>query len=273
MTPGRIVDCHAHVIDPARFPFPEGPGYRPRPDEAGPCEAYLEVLDRHGVAKALLVQPSGYGYDNAATMDALARAPGRFKAIVMVAPVIGEAALAALDSAGAVGVRFNLVSHRPDALSGPAAARFLARLRELGWYAQVFADDAQWPEVEPVLRDSGVKVLVDHFGVRNVAAGTGAAGFQAVLRLGREGRAAVKLSAPFRVGDPAALDPYAEVLLDAFGPDGCVWGSDWPFLDMARRPDYGAAIEVLRRWLPDEGDRARVLWDNPVRLFRFGEAS
>jgi predicted TIM-barrel fold metal-dependent hydrolase len=273
MTPGRIVDCHAHIIDPARFPFPEGPGYRPRPDEVGPCEAYLEVLDRHGVAKALLVQPSGYGYDNAAMLDALARAPGRFKAIVMVDPRSDDAALARLEAAGAVGVRFNLVSHRPDALAGPAAARFLARLKDLGWYAQVFAHDAQWPEVVPVLRDSGVKVLVDHFGVRNVAAGTGAAGFQAVLRLGRAGRAAVKLSAPFRAGDPAALDPYAEALLEAFGPDGCVWGSDWPFLDMARRPDYGAATEVLRRWLPDEGDRARVLRDNPVRLFRFGEGS
>ena len=88
-----------------------------------------------------------------------------------------------------------------------AAARFLARLKELGWYAQVFADDAQWPEVAPVLRDSGVKVLVDHFGVRNVAAGAGAAGFQAVLRLGRAGRAAVKLSAPFRAGRPRRPRP------------------------------------------------------------------
>src|SRR5262249_49138548 len=82
MAAGRIVDCHAHIIDPARFPFPEGPGYRPRSDEAGPCEAYLKVLDRHEVGHALLVQPSGYAYDNAAMLDALAHAHGRFKAIV-----------------------------------------------------------------------------------------------------------------------------------------------------------------------------------------------
>src|SRR4051812_37967324 len=149
MTPGRIVDCHAHVIDPARFPFPDGPGYRPRPDEAGPCEAYLEVLDRHGVAKALLVQPSGYGYDNAAMLDALARAPGRFRAIVMVDPATDDAALATLDAAGAVGVRFNLVSHRPDALAGLAAAHFLARPKELGWDGPGLARHPPWPGGAP----------------------------------------------------------------------------------------------------------------------------
>ena len=131
---------------------------------------------------ALLVQPSGYGYDNSAMLDAMARAPGRFRAIAMVDPRRDDATLATLARPGVVGVRFNLVSYDPDALAGPRRPRLLERLKALGWFAQVYADDEQWPEAAPVLRDSGVKVLVDHFGVRDIAAGTGAAGFQAVLR-------------------------------------------------------------------------------------------
>jgi predicted TIM-barrel fold metal-dependent hydrolase len=65
-----IVDTHAHIIDPIRFPFADGPGYKPTPEEAGTSEDFCAVLDTHHVAHALLVQPSGYGYDNSAMLDA-----------------------------------------------------------------------------------------------------------------------------------------------------------------------------------------------------------
>ncbi|MFI5013898.1 MAG: amidohydrolase family protein [Hyphomicrobiales bacterium] len=269
-----IIDTHAHIIDPARFPFPEGPGYKPLPHEIGTREAYCAVLDAHGVAHALLVQPSGYGYDNAAVLDAMARHPGRFKTIAVVDPTTPEAELVALAGHGVVGVRFNLQSHRRDALEGPQAARFLARLKALGWFAQVFADDAQWLSAAPLLRRSGVKVLVDHFGVRDPAAGISQPGFAAVLGLGREGNATVKLSAPFRIsrpgGDFADLDPFAEALIAAFGIEGCIWGSDWPFINFAPGFSYDAALRAVERWLPDPGQRAAVTGANPARLFGFG---
>ena len=59
-----MVDCHLHIIDHGRFPFRPGLGYTPRPDETGTREALAATLDAHGVAHALLVQPSGYGFDN-----------------------------------------------------------------------------------------------------------------------------------------------------------------------------------------------------------------
>ena len=76
-----IVDSHAHVFDVARFPLAAGQGYHPKPHEAGTLPEYLETLDAHGVDAALLVQPSGYGTDNAAVLDALKRHPGRFPMI------------------------------------------------------------------------------------------------------------------------------------------------------------------------------------------------
>lgn len=276
MTEARSIDTHAHIIDPARFPFDAGPGYKPAPHETGTAEQYCAVLDAHGVGHALLVQPSGYGYDNRALLDAMARFPGRFKAIAVVDPETPEAELARLSERGVVGVRFNLVSYRADALAGKAGERFLARLRELGWFAQVFADDAQWAAAAPLLRRSGVKVLVDHFGVQDPARGLDQPGFAAVVALGREGNAAVKLSAPFRLSrrsDFSDLDPFAEALLAAFGSGGCIWGSDWPFLNLPGGYRYGDARRAVERWLPEPERRAAVLWSNPLRLFGFGGMS
>jgi predicted TIM-barrel fold metal-dependent hydrolase len=268
-----IIDTHAHIIDPARFPFAGGPGYKPLPHEVGTSEDYDTVLDAHGVAHALLVQPSGYGYDNSALLDAMARHPGRFKAIAVVDAETPESELAAFMEQGVVGVRFNLLSHRADALEGPRAERFLARLKELGCFAQVFADDAQWQAVAATLRRSRIRVLVDHFGVRNPAAGLSQPGFAAVLALGREGNAAVKLSAPFRLSrrpeDFADLDPFAEALIAAFGIEGCIWGSDWPFINFPRGFSYDAALRAPARWLIDEAERSMVMCSNPARLFGF----
>jgi predicted TIM-barrel fold metal-dependent hydrolase len=272
---GRIVDCHAHIIDPARFPFAGARGYKPRPDESGTREEFCVVLDRHGVGRALLVQLSGYGTDNAAILDAVKAYRGRFKAIAVIDPDASDRTLEDLAAAGVVGVRFNLVSYEPEALLRRDAPRLLERLKALGWFAQVYADDAQWPLAAAVLQRSGIRVLVDHFGVRDIAGGIGHAGFQSVLALGREGKAAVKFSSLFRVSRALKgfhdLDPFVEELLDAFGVAGCIWGSDWPFINVPRRPSYADVMAPLSRWLPDHGDRERVLADNPRRLFGMGD--
>ena len=81
-----IVDSHAHIIDPARFPLSDGPGYKPTPGETATREMFAAMLDAHGVNHALLVQLSGYGYDNSTLLDAMAHYPGRFKSIAVVDP-------------------------------------------------------------------------------------------------------------------------------------------------------------------------------------------
>ena len=174
------------------------------------------------------------------------------------------------------GVRFNLPSYDPGALSRPEASILLDRLQALGLFAQVHANDAQWAEIAPNLRASRV-------------AGPGRP-LRRPRPRGRRGSARVpgrprartrrpgdrQLSAPFRLSSRpdgyGDLDAFVEALLGAFGPGACVFGSDWPFLGLRTRPDLGRVLKALGRWLPDRRDRQRVLWDNPFRLFGFGEA-
>jgi predicted TIM-barrel fold metal-dependent hydrolase len=268
-----FTDCHLHIIDPARFPFAEGPGYRPAPHETGTREKLAAILAANGVGRAVLVQASGYAYDNSAVLDAMARAPERYRAIAVIQGSESDATLRGLAEAGVVGVRFNLATFDGQALSGSGAPRLLDRIRSLGWFAQVHARDEQWAEVTPLLLRSGVDVLVDHFGIGGRGTRVDAPGFGAVLELGRSGRAIVKLSAPFRIADPAkgytAIVPHVEALFEAFDLERRLWGSDWPFLALSGGITYEASLAVLGRWLPDVADHEVVLVRNPARLFGF----
>lgn len=271
----RRVDCHAHIFDPRRFAYAPGVGYHPKAHETGTREDFVAVLDANGIAHALLVQPSGYGFDNAAMLDAMAAFPGRFKAIAMAGAATSERELEALGKLGVVGIRFNLVTHDASTLAVAAEAGLLQRLRALGWYAQIFADEAQWPEAARLVRAAGVKVLIDHFGLDTLPRHRDQDGFEAVLALGRDGLAVVKMSAPYRLvqesGDYGEVEPFVAAVVAAFGTDRCVWGSDWPFIAVANRPDYEGELAALARWVPDAAARKAVLWDNPCRLFGFGK--
>jgi predicted TIM-barrel fold metal-dependent hydrolase len=268
-----VIDCHLHVIDPLRFPLTPGKGYMPRAHESGPRETLAATLDAAGVHGAVIVQPSGYGFDNAAMLDAMASRPGRYKGIAVIRGDELEAELQRLADRGVAGVRFNLASFDGDALSRADAPVLLDRIRAMDWFAQVHARDDQWQAVAPLLRDSRVKVIVDHFGLSQPIEEADAPGFHAVLGLGGTGRAVIKLSAPFRiVPDPetdSMLARQVEMLLDAFGREMRIWGSDWPFLAIDRPPRYVDCLHMLDRWLPDPGDRDLALWHNPIRLFGF----
>lgn len=262
------IDTHCHVFDPARFAYAADVAYRPSGQETGSADTFAQVMDAYGVRHALLVGPnSGYGLDNRCLLDALARHPQRFKGVAVVRNDASTDELTALQAGGVVGVAFNIalygVDHYRDI--GP----LLQRLAQLGLLANVQVQHQQLPEVLPLLLDSGVRVLIDHCGRPDVTAGVGQPGFQALLALGRHKRALVKLSGyakfsaqPFPWADTR---PYVDALLDAFGPEGCLWASDWPFLRAPERIDLGALMQLTQTLLPDAAVRRQVLWETPQR--------
>jgi len=79
------IDSHCHVLEPARFPYPEHIAYKPAGQEMGSATYFRAVMQCHGVQHALLVGPnSGYGTDNRCLLDAIAAAPQAFKGIAVV---------------------------------------------------------------------------------------------------------------------------------------------------------------------------------------------
>jgi len=269
----NAVDSHCHVVDPAVFAYADDAAYRPQAHEIGTARHLAAVHDAHGISHALLVNPtSGYGYDNRCMLAAIRASNGRFRGIARVPPDVDGARLAALADGGVIGVRLDLVGDGLALLAHPALPRLLAQVRELRWQVQVQCEGDQLRDAAPTLRAAGVPLVFDHCGRPDAARGVDQPGFRALLAFGRDGHA-VKLSGPFRYPSAPPLyyaaEPFIAALLDAFTVDRCVWGSDWPFFRVPARIDYGPVRALLDRWVLDPGDRRRVLWDTPARLFGF----
>jgi len=273
LTPEFAIDCHVHVFDPLRFPYAQDAWYIPSPAETGTPALLDQVLTTHGVRHALIVGPnSGYGLDNRCLLDTLAQGHGRYKGIALVKNDASLSELQDLKAAGVVGVAFNpaLLGTAFYADTGP----LLQRLRDLDMWAQVQVEGDQLLDLNALLKDSAVKVLFDHCGRPNAAAGLHHAGFQTLLDWADTGNACVKLSGcakfaaqPYPYGDAR---PFVDALIEAFTPKALVWASDWPFLRAPARIDYGPLLALVSDWLPDTDDQRAVLWETPRQLFGFG---
>ena len=269
--PPGATDCHAHVFGPAaRYPLSPRRGYTP-PD----CllADYRRMLATIGCTRAVLVQPSVYGTDNRAHLDALAEAGPAFRMVAVLEPDVPATELERLHAAGVRGVRFNLVSKGGGTAEG--LARMAARIAALGWHVQVFATADALARLEPELARLPVPVVIDHMGHVTTELGLAHAGFQALLRLLRGGNAWVKLSGAYRTSrEPRApfsdVVPYARALIEA-APQRCVWGSDWPHPMVNDRPmpNDGDLADLLADWAPDAAQRQRILVDNPAALYGF----
>lgn len=267
------IDTHAHCYDVAAFQETASSGFHLSDNELGSVEDYAAVLDAHGISHAVLTNPlGGYGTDNSYLLRTLAAGAGRFKGVALLAEDADDRTVAALVDAGVVGIRFNLNFAASPSLYGVAGDRALAIARENDWLIQIhYAGDTILPALGRV-RDVE-RLVIDHCGRPDPDAGLDQPGFQALLALGREGRAHVKLSALFRMSRGGApyrdCDPFVTALLEAFQSDRLLWGSDWPFLNARRRVDYGPQRAYLDRLVPDEALRRRILRDNPTALYGF----
>jgi predicted TIM-barrel fold metal-dependent hydrolase len=269
----RAADCHAHVFCRSRFGYAPDAAYEPHSSQAGTVARFLAVLEAHGLSHGLLVGPEPHGTDNRCLLESLAAGNGRLKGIALVQPDVAERELTALADRGVVGIRFNLSTFGMSQFGHPATERLLARLQEMGWFLQIHCAKDELVEAAPIIRRAGVRVIVDHFGRPDVARGLTQPGFRTLLELGRSGDTVVKLSGPFRSsheGWPYAdIEPFIAAAIEAFTLERCVWGSDWPYVRVNERIDYGPELACLHRWLPDEADRRKVLWETPARLFGF----
>lgn len=266
------VDTHAHIIDPVRFAYAPDAAYQPAGQEIGTLESYLAVLDAHAISHAVVVQPtSGYRFDNRCVLDAVARSDGRLRAVARVPPARARAFEYVLDAPGVVGVRLDLIGDGVDVVDAADMQWLLDALRERGLQLQIQCEGDQLVRALPVVAAAGTPVVVDHCGRPVPSRGLMQPGFAALLALGREGHV-VKLTGPFRFSETGApyddCVPYLQALVETFTPDRCLWGSDWPYLRIHERLDYGPDLGLLARWVPDAGARRRILVDTPSRLFR-----
>lgn len=121
-------------------------------------------------------------------------------------------------------------------------------------------------------RHPELRVVIDHGAKPVIAQGAFTSWAAGMSRLGRASAAFCKLSGLVTEAGPdwtsQRLRPYVDHVLETFGPDRLVFGSDWPVVTLAS--DYRRWITTARALLGELGadDQARIFGGNAASLYR-----
>jgi L-fuconolactonase len=158
--------------------------------------------------------------------------------------ILRPAADAALSAMATHGLRF-------EALVRPRHLRRLLTVRE---------------------RHPGLTLILDHGGKPDIAGSAWEPWASDIRRLAADGRTLCKLSGLVTEAAPGwtadSLRPYADLLIEAFGPQRLMWGSDWPVVRLAQT-DYAPWLETARGLLAGlgRGDREDILGGVARRVY------
>jgi L-fuconolactonase len=161
-----------------------------------------------------------------------------------------------------VGVRHQ-VQEEPDPnwLGRPDVRKGLRAVGEAGLVYDFVVRHYQLPAViDTVSTLDDVRFVLDHGGKPDIASRVLEPWRSHIVQLARFPNVAVKLSGLVTEADRRAwtagqIRPYAEALLEAFGPDRTMWGSDWPVCllaagyeeVLAAAEDFTASLSVDER--------------------------
>lgn len=269
--PPGACDTHLHIYGPFdRFPLGSDRVYDIR--ASATLEDYTQLMDQLGLQRAVIVNGGGNGYNNAVTLDAIARMNGRFKGLALIRPDIADSDLRALHEGGMTGFRIRASGKGAPSLA--EAALIAPRVREFGWHVEFHVrsvDDSV--EAIPHLKRLGLPYVLDHVSYLGPERPLDHPAAQTILRTLREDENCwVNLYSFYQrslAGGPAYADmiPAVRALVDA-APDRVVWGTNWPHVVIeVPAPDNVDLIDFLFDAFPDETQRNRVLADNPARLY------
>jgi predicted TIM-barrel fold metal-dependent hydrolase len=283
--PAGACDCHTHIHgDPVKFPYYGGRVYTP---ELASPEAMAALHKALHIERVVIVTPSVYGPDNAATLFGMQARGATARGVAVIDDNTSESDLDAMNKAGFRGMRLNLAT---GGVNDPRVgrARFQAaadRMKARGWHIQLFTGLAMISAINDLVAASPVPVVFDHFGGAVAKRGVAQPGFADLLELVKSGKAYVKISGGYRASELAPDYPDAAPLaraLIAANSDRIVWGTDWPHPNSVTPPDKkttdvtpmfqiddGALLNQLPVWAPDAAIRKKILVDNPARLYGF----
>ena len=269
--PANACDAHCHIFGPGdRFPYHPDRAYTP-PD--APKERLKALHDHLGIERAVIVHASCHGPCMDATLDAIAASGGKYRGTSIVDPDITDAELQRLYDGGIRAVRFNFVKHLESVPAPAVVTRMADRVRPMGWHLVVHLDAVDIVELSPLLLSLPVPFVIDHMARVKSSDGLDQQPFQTLLDLMRDDRAWVKICGGERISadGPPFHDavPFAQALIAA-APDRVLWGTDWPHPNVRNMPNDGALVDLLGLYAEDEAVRARILVDNPDRLYFSG---
>jgi len=272
--PPLACDTHAHLFPAAdQGRYSEKRGYTP---PVATLDSFLAMHETLGIERTVLTQPSVYGTDNTAILDAVALYPDRMRAVAAVGRAVTDQELERLNAAGVKGVRVNLVDKGGMPFDDIAdVKRFTSRIAPLGWHLEFLLHAQDFPTLRKDFGSLPVNIVVGHLGYMKTSHGLDNPGFQELLAMARDGKCWIKLTGSYRIttADAPPYDdviPYGRALVSA-APDRMLWGSDWPHPTFyGAMPNDGYLLDQLLDWTSSDAALIqKILVDNPAGLYGF----
>ncbi len=266
--PPGACDTHMHFYDQN---VPGAPGTFLPGDF--PVEDYRAMQKQLGLERVIVVQPNAYTDDNRVTLDAIKKIGKNAKGVAVVRQGVSDAELERLTRGGICAIR--IMTLHGGTLGFDVMDALMARVHLLGWHANIQLDGRELPKYEAQIRRLPGRFVIDHTGKFLEPVTPGHEAFKSLLRLVDTGRCWVKLSAPYETSKTGA-PKYEDVgrlarALVRHAPERMLWASNWPH-PSARKPqppDDADLLDLLLDWAPGEGERRKILADNPAELYGF----
>jgi 2-pyrone-4,6-dicarboxylate lactonase len=268
--PPGTTDAHCHVFGPASK-FPYAPGRRYTPEDA-PKEMLRALHDHLGIERAVIVQASCHGTDNAAMLDCIASDPRRYRGVAIVDDRFTDKDFDKLDAGGVRGVRFNFVKHLGGAPDMGVFTRVIDRIKGRGWHVVLHLNAPDIIPLSDTIRQLPLPFIIDHMGRVPAADGLEQPPLRALLELSRLENCWIKVCGAERISMPpyAAAVPIAAELVEA-APERVLWGTDFPHPNSTHAPDEADLVDLVPQFAKDKLAQQRLLVDNPARLYGFAE--
>jgi len=250
-----IVDSHHHFWDPTRHRYPwMGDELAAIRRPFGPDDL-RSLLEDTGVDRTILVQTissvdeTSEFLDTAAANDFIAGVVGW---VDLTSPSVAET-LASLASDGLVGIRHQVHDEPDEAwLLRDDVQRGIGAVGEAGLVYDLLVRSRELPAaLETVRQNPGVSFVIDHAAKPQIARGSWDGEWEEHLApFSDEPNVACKLSglvteADWKSWTPEELEPYVRRVVGWFGPERCMFGSDWPVCLLAA--SYPQVVDALRQ--------------------------
>lgn len=286
----EVVDAHAHVFDRAAV-SPRGVDALVPADRTATIEVFTDRLARIGAHRAVLVP---LDHHDEYVAGCIAAEPDRFRAVAVAGEVeLGrtdrdpvEALRARLEAMPAAAVRTQWLGDPGRDLQDSSAMPMLRELADRGLVLWSYLPPEQAPLLEALIRVlPSLRIVLNHFGFTPngmrvddagrpwFAEGITADAEDRVLRLADHEPVHLMVSGHYALSHDAA--PYRDLaavtgrLLDVYGTERAMWGSDFPWID--RDPGYTASLDVVDALHPQltASGRADLVGGTVARLLDF----
>jgi len=266
--PAGATDAHCHVFGPGDK-FPYAPNRRYTPKDA-PKEALRALHDHLGVSRAVIVQASCHGTDNAAMLDCIASDPKRYRGVCIADDSFTERDFEKLHQGGVRGVRFNFVKHLGGSPDMGVFMRVIDRVKGLGWHVVLHLDAPDIVPLSSMIARLPLPFVIDHMGRVPAVAGVDQEPLRALVKLARLDNCWIKVCGAERIDMPPynRAAPIARILVEV-NPERVLWGTDFPHPNSTHECDEADLVDLIPHYAVNEKAQQRLLVDNPARLYGF----